>query len=138
ISLSAARELATVAEDVSVCGNSAITRFGVIRALISLIRMSSVDGGTGSLLFKWSLLATQKKTPGDWQLVERDLPEFRSNAFLPLPGALEIIKPGKGMRGVDHGGLDIRPRRRCHGFFATSTGGVPWVWKDSMVFRPQA
>ncbi len=41
-----------------------------------------------------SLLAAQKKPPGDWQLVEHDWLEFRSNASLPLPGALEIIKPG--------------------------------------------
>jgi hypothetical protein len=73
----------------------------------------------------WSLLATQKKPPGDWQLVEHDVLEFRSNAFLPLPGALEIIKPGKRVRGVDHDWLHIPARRRCHGFFLWRVVQVP-------------
>jgi hypothetical protein len=67
-----------------------------------------------------------KKPPGNWQLVEHDGLVFRSNAFFPLPGALEIKKPGKQVRGLDHGGLHIAARGYCHGFFVTSfTGGVP-------------
>jgi hypothetical protein len=51
-----------------------------------------------------SLLGAQKKPPGDWQLVEHDWLDVRSNASLPLPEALEIVKPAiKQVRGVDHG-----------------------------------
>jgi hypothetical protein len=47
------------------------------------------------------------------------------------------------------GALSNLKDSHCHGFLSPSrlmlerrhlcaTGGVPWVWKDSMVFRPQA
>ncbi|MDE2243451.1 MAG: hypothetical protein KGK01_13785, partial [Bradyrhizobium sp.] len=41
--------------------------------------------------------------------------KFRSNAFLPPPGALEIVKPGKQVRGLDHGALHIAGHGCCHG-----------------------
>ena len=32
----------------------------------------------------------------------------------------------------------VKAERRRHGLAAYFTGGVPWVWNDSMVLSPQA
>ena len=41
--------------------------------------------------------------------------------------------PGAGQR-IDLALLRIR----ADDFLQATTGGVPWVWKDSIVFKPQA